>query len=273
MGRTVTDRQITINMEKRAEYLRQLIERKKYDLRDVPSGTLYIEKRGKRIQYYNYDHSPRREGDYIRKSETELIARLAQKDYDGRILAEAQKELGAIEEYLRQTGSPKDERLDEIYSRMRIERQMLINPIELSDEEYVRQWKAVTYARKGFNEGDQEHYSRKGERVRSKSEGMIADALDAHGIPFRYEYPLQLKRMGIIHPDFYCLNVKKRKEICWEHLGRGDDPEYMSNSSVRINDYEESGYYLGDRLIVTLEASNLPLNHKVIEKKIQAYLL
>ena len=61
----------------------------------------------------------------------------------------------------------------------------------------------------------QEIFTERGEQVRSKSEKIIADSLYRNGIPYRYEHPVYLRGMGVVHPDFICLHVKKRKEILW----------------------------------------------------------
>lgn len=50
------------------------------------------------------------------------------------------------------------------------------------------------------------------ERVRSKSEVIIADILNQEGIPYRYECPLQLKGWGKVYPDFTVLSERERPE-------------------------------------------------------------
>ena len=77
---------------------------------------------------------------------------------------------------------------------------------------YMKQWEAVVYERKGFREDAPNYYTDKGERVRSKAEILIANMLNKHGIPYRYEYPLKLKGYGVIYPDFTLLNINTRKE-------------------------------------------------------------
>ena len=67
-------------------------------------------------------------------------------------------------------------------------------------------------------------YTSKGERVRSKSEVIIADVLNREGVPYRYEYPIYIKGIGKIYPDFTVLNIGIRKEMIWDHFGMMDDP-------------------------------------------------
>ena len=59
----------------------------------------------------------------------------------------------------------------------------------------------------------------KGERVRSKSEKILADYFYRNNILYQYEKPLYLKGYGTIYTDFTFLSKKTRKEIYWEHEG------------------------------------------------------
>ncbi len=110
--------------------------------------------------------------------------------------------------------------VEEIYGNLHKARQKLIVPVKETMEEFVHNWEAVRYEGKGFRTDVPEFYTAKGERVRSKSEVIIADALYRKGIPYRYEYPLHLSGVGEIYPDFMVLNVRLRKEMYWEHFGR-----------------------------------------------------
>lgn len=75
-----------------------------------------------------------------------------------------------------------------------ITRQKLITPLTLSDDQYITQWKSVTWQGLPFTPDAPVYTTTQGERVRSKSEVLIANALAQHGIPYRYESPLTLQR-------------------------------------------------------------------------------
>ena len=95
------------------------------------------------------------------------------------------------------------------------------------DQHYAAQWLKVQYQGLSFTPDAPEYQTALGERVRSKSEVIIADALSRHQIPNRYEYPLKLSKgqqTHIIYPDFLCLNIHTRREYIWEHFGMMDDP-------------------------------------------------
>lgn len=146
-------------------------------------------------------------------------------------------------------------------------------PKVISDEVFAEQWEKVKFYGKSFAEGSPEIYTEKGERVRSKSEKIIADMLHRHGILYRYEYPVILQGLGKVYPDFTVLNLKERKEIYWEHFGMMDNPEYCERALHKLNCYTKSGIYLGDRLFISHETSKRPLDTSVIEKIMKAVFL
>ena len=106
-------------------------------------------------------------------------------------------------------------------------------PAEFTDDGYARRWQAEKYQNRWEGRGFKFETPR-GERVRSKSEWMIASMLDASGVPYRYEETVGLHELygGAFHPDFTVLNKRTRKEYYWEHFGRMDDPETADDLRV-----------------------------------------
>ena len=113
----------------------------------------------------------------------------------------------------------------------------------------------------------------KGERVRSKSEKILADSFYRKNIPYKYEKPLHLKGYGIVYPDFTFLSRKKEKEIYWEHEGMMDRQEYARTAVKKIESYQTNHIYMGDRLIITFETEQCPLNFRIVENLIEKYLM
>ena len=141
-----------------------------------------------------------------------------------------------------------------------------------TDEEYVRKWQEEIYQGKLFYEDTPELYTLKDERVRSKSELIIADMLSNKEIPYKYECPLRLSGGVKVYPDFTVLNIKKREEMYWEHLGMMDDPEYVESAIRKIITYEQNGIYLGEKLILTYETRKQPISQKDVKRIIEHYL-
>ena len=260
--------EIKTMMEEREKYLYLLKEEKENALKRAQEGSLRISRNRNKTQYYKRIDPKDCNGIYIREDDMKTAYELAQKDYDQKVLKSIEKELKAIQKY--KEAYP-GKTIEEIYDSLHPARQKLIIPIRECDEKFIARWEKVEYIGKDFRYDTSEHYTAKGERVRSKSEVIIADALNRAGIPYRYEYPLYIKGLEYINPDFTILNVKKRKEIIWEHLGLMDKPEYAEKNVYKINCYERSGYHMGDNLICTFETKQNPLNQKIVKDMIQIY--
>ena len=256
-------------LEIRKNQLLKLKEEKEKSLLRAPKGLLRVNCQGGRIQYYRRENASDANGVYLRKKDRDLVRRLAQKEYDQKVLRAVEKELGAIERYL--AGYPVTG-VEEVYEKLHLERQKLVVPVWEPEEQYVRRWEAFVYEGKAFEEDAPEFYTVKNERVRSKSEWIIADLLNREGVPYRYECPLDLKGMGRVYPDFMVLNVKERKDFYWEHLGMMDDVAYVEKALQKIAMYEQNGIYPGGGLILTYETRMNPLNQKVVMNLIEHYL-
>lgn len=256
-------------LEARKNQLLQLKKEKEKALLSAPKGLLRVNCQGDRTQYYRRENANDANGVYLREKEVNLVRRLAQKEYDQKVLRAVEKEVRAIERCL--VGYPLTG-AEEVYEKLHRERKKLVVPVWEPQEQFVQKWEAVVYEGKSFGEDAPEFYTAKNERVRSKSEWIIADLLNREGVPYRYEYPLHLKGMGVVHPDFTVLNVKERKEFYWEHLGMMDDATYAERALQKIALYEQNGIYPGEGLILTYETRTNPLNQKVVVNVIEHYL-
>ena len=261
--------QIRSLLEERKEKLLQIKNEKEKALKKAPEGSLRICVRGKKAQYYHRNDPKDFNGIYIPKKDDALAQNLAQKDYDKKVHYAAERELNAITKYL---VSYPAKNVEQIYQDLHRERQKLIVPIMESEEEFVRKWEQVEFQGKGFYETNAEFHTAKGERVRSKSELIIADLLKKENIPYRYECPIYLNGLGRVHPDFAVLNVKERKEIYWVHLGMMDDPVYAEKAIKKIAAYEKNGIFPGENLILTYETRTSPIEQKVVALLIERYL-
>lgn len=253
----------------RKEYLESLIEDKTSALIKAPEGRLRFMKDGQKIRYYHRKDPRNPTGTYIKKQDVSLAAALSQKDYDEQIVKSARKEIYHINQLIRFLSG---DTINTVYEKLALPRRQLVTPISPSDEEFLAAWQAVTWQPKPFKDAKNEYYTGKGERVRSKSEILIADTLARFGVPYRYEYPTNIGGT-VLYPDFTVLNIRKRKEFIWEHLGMLGQSAYASNAAGRIEMLEFNGYYPGENLIVTMETDDAPLNTKLVVHLIKRYLL
>ena len=256
-------------INERKEYLETIISSKEHSTENEIEGYLKIVRHKNGWQYYYKEKENDEKYHYICKGNRTLAEKLAQQKYDQKVLLLARKEKELIDQLDK---FYKNNSLDSLYSNLPPQRQDLINPIEKPIDKYIKEWLNLSFEKNGFQENMPEYYTNKGEQMRSKSEVLIANMLEKYGLPYHYEKPLLIKGGGKIYPDFTILEMQTRREIYWEHFGMLDDAEYLDKEIKKLNYYEQNGYILGERLIITYETVASPLNMKVIEKKIQALL-
>lgn len=263
---------LSLMLAKRAKYLETIIGQKTASLKGAPDGRLQCssKNRGKRREFYCMTGPGRAGRKYIPVSHVGFAKALAQKEYDAAVLKAAQAEQKWIRRLVKQRASGLPE---SYYSHCCPSRQILIDPICLPDNEYVEKWSSVEYPKQGFSSDDPEFFTDKMERVRSKTEVIIANTLRKYHIPYRYEYPLHLNGWGTVFPDFTVLNVRLRKEYVWEHYGKMDSSDYCRKNLNKLDAYIKNGYYQGESLILTMESSLCSLSTKQIELIIKKYLL
>ncbi len=261
--------EIKKELEKRRKQLLRIQKEKLKALKSAPEGCLRVCRHGEKIQYY-YRRDPKDfNGVYIREKDMKLARKLAQKGYDEKVLKSTEEELKAIEKYL--SCIPKQV-AECIYENLHQGRRRLVKPIEEPVWEYIQNWEQVKYQGKPFAVETAKLYTEKGERVRSKSEVMIADVLYREGIPYRYEYPLDIDEWGYVYPDFTVLDVEGRRDIYWEHFGMMDDPDYTEKAIKKIELYERNGIIPGKNLILTFETKKTPINRNVVREIIKHFL-
>jgi len=121
-----------------------------------------------------------------------------------------------------------------------------------------------------------EYYTNKGERVRSKSEKIIADELFRRGVNYHYEKPLVLVVNGkniTVHPDF-TVYVKSSGEIKYlEHLGLLGDEKYYINTIRKLDSYEKNGLLIGRDVILMHESNYSPLNTRILNEYIDEFFI
>ena len=253
----------------RKQSLEHAISCIKQELSMAPSGKLWTSTCNHTVQYYQKSDETENSRKYIPKTNQKLIKSLAQKDYNEKILPNLELELYHLNitlNYLQKN------QIANVYQELSANRRQFVNPITLPDKQFAENWLALEYPHKSFNENAPTLSTAKGERVRSKSEVIIADTLFRMGIPYRYEFPVKLQKFTV-HPDFYCLNLRTHKEYAWEHLGMMDAQEYATSAVEKMAAYENAGFFPGDNLIISMETSASPLSSKKVEKIARNYLI
>ena len=251
------------DLETRYELLSRSINDIEKKIRLFPEGWVSIRSRNDRYYYYLSGYNS--DDKYLK--DKEQIDTLLQKDYLKKVLRQAKRELSAIEKMSKLYPSTLAE---DVFEQLSEGRKSHIKPINVYDDAYAQKWMEAPYKRKPFKKDMPEFYTTKGERVRSKSEIIIADRLRANGIPYRYECPLKVGKK-IIHPDFTILRMSDRKILYHEHCGKMDDPKYIEDMLTRGKDYSLEDILLGDRLFYTFESDTTPLDVAMLDMLIKKH--
>jgi hypothetical protein len=270
----------------RAALLKKEIKKAEKASASFPEGRLRVSHNGKKERFYKVDENKDESKDesndenkdeskskkdkfgvYIPAAEKKLVAELAQKDYNREFLRLATKELKGIEKSIRALSAPG---ADDAYQKASTTRKELIMPYIITDEMFVKGWLDNKPGESGLMPEGRVYDTRRGEKVRSKSESIIADILYDLGIPYHYEKPLCLKSGRIRYPDFTLLDIPLRKEIYFEHFGKLEEWDYACDAMAKIEEYKQNGIFLGKNLIFTYETSNYPLSANATREMLQA---
>ena len=154
-------------------------------LKNAPEGFLHIAgKTGKPPMYYHRDKGTRSKEKYIKQKDINLAKELAQKDYNQKVLDKVQRELKFIDDILDHYSEID---IHEIYNNLHPERKKLITPILESDEMFLERWLSCKYEPSDYKEENLVYSTLNNEKVRSKSECLIANLLLHKGIPYHYQ--------------------------------------------------------------------------------------
>lgn len=243
----------------------------------APRGKLICVVNGKYAKFFN---SVNGKSEYIPKSKREFAATLAQKKYNVLLRDYYAKEQQALERYLSSRGHKEEADLDEFLASPAIGRllanKLLLPPPKDTDSQVdsltdeLRQWADEPFENNPIFPGGLTVRTPSGRLVRSKSESAIETALLRHGIPFRYESPLQLEGENY-YPDFTLRHPMTGKFIYWEHFGKMDDPAYVQRTIYKLQTYIRNGIIPGINLIITSETEDSPLDEFFVDSIIKAW--
>ncbi len=246
-------------MNERIETLKKSISKAEKDNKKYPEGHLRISSGNNRIRYYHVVQKGDTQGIYITKNNRQLAKELAQKGYKDDFLIKAKDELEKLEFIIKNMSVSN---ADLAYQNLSSNRKMMVDPYIVPDDLYVKAWQSKTFITNPYKPENKIYDTKKGEKVRSKSEALIADMMYELGIPYHYEKPLYLRGRMIKYPDFTILKMDTRKEIYLEHLGLLNDEGYRKRALNKADEYRENGIYIGKNLLITYETEDNPFDIK-----------
>ena len=253
------------NMLKEKEKAEEALKKARKELKSIRVKSnvgVRVIKKGKSLQCYVRDSSKKSMYRYVSGKEKDEAINIVRKSYYEKAEQVASKELKLINALINLL---EKNSIENIHKKIGECKSQLVDPVIVSDEKFIEEWLGVEYRGKTFEESNLEIYTEKGERVRSKSEKIIADKLLKEKVPYRYEYPLEIPAWGKVYPDFTILDVENKRNIIFEHFGLMDDMDYANNAIAKIQMYANAGYVLGDNFFMTLETSQRPLDSRVLD--------
>ena len=271
-----------------------LISSAQKNLNDSPGGLLKISTSNNITQYYIKQDVGDIRYHYLSKDQKGLAYKIAQRDYDKKILKESVR----VRKYLDISPFYVLDSLRNIYDSLSPARQELVHPYIITKEEYIKKWsqkkeesireywsshpsssidmirpqkrmiskdqhQILPFDPQNFNESNH-ILTEQGEIIRSKSEKIIADKLSLTKIPYYYEVPINLKGFGFVRPDFTILDPYTLKEYYWEHFGMINNPEYVDKTLSKIELYTANGILPGRDLILSYESETHPVSTNYI---------
>lgn len=231
-------------------------------------GNIRFQKHGNSYQCFHITEKGDTKGKYIPKKNMELAVKIAQRNYNQNVLSEIERQIKELEKFI---DSYSPQTLDSLYEKNIFPRKKLIKPVTLNQNDIIKNFKSLSYQKKSFSSDAPEYYTINGERVRSKSELIIANTLSQNKIPYHYELPLIINNRKIF-PDFTCLNLRTHKIFIWEHFGMMDDMNYVSKTLKKLETYENNNYLIGKNLISTFETRSQTISTTKVQKQISQYL-
>ncbi len=115
-------------------------------------------------------------------------------------------------------------------------------------------WGGEPYEKSTYREEGFTIVTRRGERMRSKAEAMIADRLADYGIAYHYEEMLYCSNRTFV-PDF-TFEGKCGTMFYLEFCGRMDDPNYVRKHIDKMHAYEKAGIVPWKNIIYVYASGN-----------------
>ncbi len=218
---------------------------------------------------------------YLGAKDRNEIIRLATKSYVTKLDKAAELEKSQIDRCIEVLESKTADGIDKadtdlVYGNLPDYIRSNTRPSDLTDDGFAERWQKVKSDGKWKKKTDNVYETPRGEKVRSKSEWIIASMLDKAGVPYRYEEAVPLNEyFGVfLHPDFTVLNKRTRKVYYWEHFGAMNNNDYIENNFMpKMREYYNFGFLPGDKLLVTFESGGHPIDTTDVKRIIENFLL
>ncbi|MCR5416110.1 MAG: hypothetical protein K6E79_04880 [Pseudobutyrivibrio sp.] len=246
----------------------KLIKRARTALTKAPNGSIRLCSSKGYPRFYYFESSNDDKGKYLSANDLPFITAICQRDYNVKLIERLES---LKKQALKDIPFNLNNEIDEVYFAFKPGKQSVIKPIIPTINDYINEWYNNHPQQQNPFPFDSYLITNKGEKVRSKSEKIIADKLLALDIPYVYE-PAVIINNTVKYPDFIILNKRLRKTFYWEHFGLADDEGYSESNLAKLADYEKNGLLIGEDVICSFETKDTPISSSTLDKKIMTHL-
>ena len=242
-------------------------------LEQLPKGKLTCARNGSKGQYAKWYVDTGKGRVYLPKNERGLAEQLALRRLYTVQMNQLRQESELLRNYeLFQEKNVYSKEIEHLLSQESPYYELLKNSIADSrnSEAYIKMWQEEEYQTNCAHPEHLLHKSLKGERLRSKSEVIIANALYMNRIPYRYECELVLGGVTL-YPDFTIFHPDTLEVYYWEHFGMMHQTAYRENTVQKLRLYGEYEIFPFHQLITTYESESVALDSEMIQRVIDMY--
>lgn len=237
---------MTTWLGKQGQVLELLLKHNESFIRSSPEGGLKIRRRNGKEELRRVTYRPRTEHSIT--NDRMAVAHLIQKEISVEVICRCEHNIRQIKQ-LQNKYLPIDTMA--IKEAMPQSHRHLVKPYQdilydhWADQEY--------HKREDYNK-QRIHTTRKGERVASKSEVIIANSLYENDIPYHYdEQSMVISNWGNHYYYDFTIPLPNGDKIYWEHFGMLSNREYMEHSLCKLYYYHQEGITIGRNLIITVD--------------------
>lgn len=239
----------------------------KKEIETFPDGELLCVRNGNYIKYFKSNGT---NPIYISKKDRQPAETLAIKKYYSLKLKELNQEINLINKYIERYQKIEFRSLT-LLDDSSCFKELLKSHFQTPTTEY-QQWLDSDYEHNTTHPENLIHKTMSGQKVRSKSEVIIANTLCINKIPYRYECGLHLEDI-IFFPDFTILHPKTMELFYWEHFGMMNNNAYSENAYNKLKIYGNHGIIPPINLITTYETQKNPIDSEKINQLVNDYFL
>ena len=135
----------------------------------------------------------------------------------------------------------------------------------------VSAWEQEEFEQSNYKVEERRQRTRRGLKVRSKSELLIAESLYEYSIPFRYEQILYIQDKAFA-PDFTILRADGTL-VYWEHFGLTNTKEYLEHQMYKLRMYASKDIVPWKNLIITYDDPSGNVDLRIIRAEIENKLM